>query len=59
MKSKRQEAREALQHNDWTSAPDLFRSEDARIDGDWSELLQLGNSGPAWSGRDPAEIVAR
>jgi hypothetical protein len=59
MKSKRQEAREALHRGDWASAPDLFRSEDARVDGDWSELLQLGNSGPAWSGRDPAEIVAR
>jgi hypothetical protein len=57
--SKRQEARKALRRNEWTSAPDLFRSEDARIDGDWSELLQAGNSRAAWHGLDPADIVSR
>jgi hypothetical protein len=56
-KSRRELAREQLARGEWTSAAELFRAEDARIDGDWAELMELGSSHAAQHGADPGNLV--
>ena len=57
VRSRREVARERYARGKWTSAPDLFRVEDARIDGDWEELKHPGSSHAAQHGSDPANLV--